>query len=143
MNFLEQIIFPLFILWALGAILAFFRRDLDFIWKAFFLLIFFFYFILFYEDIFRGYFRLINSYPHELIGYISGIGKVYFFALLFLWPITLIRIFYSASGHLSHLSIRVLVYSTLFYWFCYGIWLVFHNQMDRFFSYKLIEFLKL
>ena len=74
MAFIDQITLPLFILWIIGLILSFFRRDLDFLWKAFFLLIFMFYVIQFHEELFAGYYRFKYNYAKEIVNWIYGIG---------------------------------------------------------------------
>ena len=71
MAFIDQITLPLFILWIIGLILSFFRRDLDFLWKAFFLLIFMFYVIQFHEELFAGYYRFKYNYAKEIVNWIG------------------------------------------------------------------------
>ena len=70
MTFIDQIILPIFILWLIGIILSFFKRDLEFLWKAFFLLFFLFYVIQFHEELFLGFYRFKYNYAKEIVGWI-------------------------------------------------------------------------
>ncbi|MEM7181541.1 MAG: hypothetical protein AAF518_11555 [Spirochaetota bacterium] len=142
-SFLEQIALPMFVFWGIGLVLSFFRSSIELIWKAFFLLIYFFYFSLFYGEISQGYQRLVNNYPYEIVNYIYGLGKTYFYTLLLLWPLVLIRIYYSASEILSYAIIKALVLATLVYWAGFAIWLVFYKQITYFLETRLVELLRL
>lgn len=142
-SFLGQVALPLFIIWAIALILSFFRREIEFIWKAFFTLIFFFYVILFYQEIMASYVRLVHDYPYEIRNYIYGIGKAYFFALIILWPLVLLRIYYSASDYLSERIIKTMVMATMFYWAGFSIWLIFHKNISYFLENRFVEWIKL
>ena len=142
MTFIEQIISPLFILWIIGLILSFFRRDLEFLWKAFFLLIFLFYVIQFHEELFAGYYRFKYNYAKEIVNWIYGIGKASYYFILISWPITLTRIYYSASGILSDISIRIQVIVTVLYWFLFLIYSNFQVRIDNFLLNTLVHFLR-
>lgn len=142
MTFIEQIIAPIFILWFIGLILSFFRRDLEFLWKAFFLLIFLFYVIQFHEEIFAAYYRFKYNYAKEIVNWIYGIGKATYYFLFISWALTLIRIYYSASGFLSELMIRIQVIITLLYWVLFYIYTLFQLRIDNFLLNTLVNFLR-
>ena len=108
-------------------------NDLEFLWKAFFLLIFLFYVIQFHEEIFAAYYRFKYNYAKEVVNWIYGIGKATYYFLFISWAITLIRIYYSASGFLSELTIRIQVIITLLYW------VLFNFLNTRCFDLKILE----
>ena len=142
MTFIDQIILPIFILWLIGIILSFFKRDLEFLWKAFFLLFFLFYVIQFHEELFLGFYRFKYNYAKEIVGWIYGIGKASYFFLLLSWPISLIRIYYSASGYLSEITIRIQVIVTVVYWILFYMYTLFQFRIDNFLMNTLVNFLR-
>lgn len=142
MTFIDQITLPIFILWIIGVTLSFFRKDLDFLWKAFFLLIFLFYVIQFHEEIFAGFYRFKYNYAKEIVNWIYGIGKACYYFLFLSWPISLIRIYYSASGYLSDVTIKLQVLLTVVYWFLFYFYSLFQNQIDNFMFNTLVHFLR-
>lgn len=142
MTFIEQITLPIFIVWIVGLLLAFFRRDLEFLWKAFFLLIFLFYVIQFHEDLFSAYYRLKYNYAKELVGWIYGLGKATYYMLLLTWPLSLIRIYYSAAGYLSEITIRIQITVNVIYWMGFYIYTVFQARIDNFLMNTLVQFLR-
>ena len=142
-SFLQQIALPMFIFWGLALVLSFFRSSIELIWKAFFLLIYLFYFILFYAEIANGYQRLVNNYPYEIVNYVYGLGKTYFYTLLLLWPLVLIRIYYSASEALSHAIIKTMILATILYWLGFSMWLLFYKQITYFLETRLVELLRI
>ncbi len=142
MTFIEQITLPIFILWVIGLILSFFRKDLDFLWKAFFLLIFMFYVIQFHEELFASFYRFKYNYAKEIVSWIYGLGKATYYFLLISWPLSLIRIYYSATDYLSELTIRIQVIITVAYWFSFYIYTLFQARIDNFLLNTLVHFLR-
>ncbi len=142
MTFIDQITLPIFILWIIGLILSFFRKDLDFLWKAFFLLIFMFYVIQFHEELFAAFYRFKYNYAKEIVNWIYGMGKATYYFLLISWPLSLIRIYYSATGYLSELTIRIQVIITVAYWFSFYLYTLFQIKIDNFLLNTLVHFLR-
>ncbi|MCB1190006.1 MAG: hypothetical protein H7A23_12715 [Leptospiraceae bacterium] len=143
MTIIDQITLPIFIFWGIGLILVFFRRDLDLLWKSLFLLIYAFYILQFFPEILLGYQRLVGNYPKEIVSWIKGIGKVFYYFLLIVWPVLLVRVFYSASGYLSFLTIRLMVFATFLYWVLFYCFVFFSAEINNFFNITLIRFLTL
>lgn len=142
MTFIEQISIPIFVLWIIGLVLVAFRKDLDYLYKSIFLLVFAFYVIVFFPDLARSYYRIKENYPIEIRNWIYGLGKLYFYFLLVLWPVTLIRVFYSASGYLSHVAIKTLIGFTVFYWILFGFWLLWQQPIDNFLNNQFLQIIK-
>ena len=132
LTFIDQIILPLFIIWGIALVLSLFREDTEFLWKIIFLFIYVFYFFQFLPEITISMNRLIKSYPYEIVNWLSGFGKMFYFFLLVIWPVMLLRFFYSASGHISKASIAALISATLLYWIAFFIWSVYHDQIQLF-----------
>jgi len=132
MSLLDQIVFPVFFSWMIGLFLVSFRKDVDFLWKVTFLFIFVFYFFQFYPDFIKSYERLAKNYPAEIIQWIYGLGKASYYFLLIVWPVSLIRMFYSGSESLSRTLIVVLISSTMIFWIGFFFWSKYETEIDSF-----------
>ncbi len=143
MELIDQIVFPLFLVWMVGIFLLSFRRDIDYYYKITFLFIFVFYGFQFYPDLVKAYERLAGNYPAEIVSWFYGLGKITFYFLLILWPVSLIRIFYSASDNLSRALVNVLVSVTLLYWIGFFLCAKFEAEVDSFFHGTFIRWITL
>lgn len=132
MDFMDQFIFPLFLIWMVGIFLLSFRREIDYYYKITFLFIFVFYGFQFYPDIVKAYERFVNNYPAEIVNWLYGFGKITFYFLLILWPVSLIRIFYSASDNLSRTLMNIMISVTLMYWIGFFLCVKFEVEIDTF-----------
>ncbi|EMF42332.1 hypothetical protein LEP1GSC148_2128 [Leptospira interrogans serovar Canicola str. LT1962] len=85
---LEQIVFPIFLFWFCGLTLVLFRSDFEFVWKIVFVFVFIFYFFQYFPELKTSYERLTQSYPVEIVSWVYGIGKGFYFFFCFygLWP---------------------------------------------------------
>ncbi|MBE7411628.1 MAG: hypothetical protein L6Q54_03400 [Leptospiraceae bacterium] len=133
MELIEKIVFPLFLIWAIGIFLLSFRKEIDYYYKITFLFIFVFYGFQFYPDLVKAYDRLEKNYTIEIVSWLYGFGKVTFYFLLILWPVSLVRIFYSASETLSRTLIHILISVTLLYWIGFFLYIKFETEVDLFF----------
>ncbi|EMI70070.1 hypothetical protein [Leptospira noguchii] len=138
---LEQIVFPIFLFWFCGLTLVLFRSDFEFVWKIVFVFVFIFYFFQYFPELKTSYERLTQSYPVEIVSWIYGIGKGFYFFLLFLWPVSLLRIFYSASPQIGRSLAKTLVSATLFYWCVFLLYSHFSTEVDSFFNTTFLKFL--
>ncbi|AAN48000.1 hypothetical protein ACO2J1_05130 [Leptospira interrogans] len=138
---LEQIVFPIFLFWFCGLTLVLFRSDFEFVWKIVFVFVFIFYFFQYFPELKTSYERLTQSYPVEIVSWVYGIGKGFYFFLLFLWPVALLRIFYSASPQIGRSLAKTLVSATLFYWCGFLLYNHFSNEVDNFFNTTFLKFL--
>ncbi|XDD49221.1 hypothetical protein AB3N59_12450 [Leptospira sp. WS92.C1] len=139
---LEQIVFPIFLFWFCGLTLVLFRSDFEFVWKIIFVFVFIFYFFQYFPELKSSYERLTKSYPAEILAWIYGLGRGIYFFLLFLWPVSLLRIFYSASSQTSKSLAKILVSFTLIYWGGLILYTNFSLEVDGFFNGTFLKFLK-
>ncbi len=143
MNFMESIIFPLFLFWVIGLGYSFFRVELEIYIKLFSILIFFFFVYLFHDELILGFARLKKSYSKEIVSWIYGFSKVSYFYLILAWPLTLIRIFFSAAHSVSRLNLLILIYFTIFYFSSSIIYSNFQLKIDHFLQNFLVQFLSI
>lgn len=141
MELIDQIVFPLFLIWMIGLFLISFSKEIDYYYKITFLFIFVFYFFQFYPDFVKAYERFSKNYPKEIISWFYGIGKITFYFLLILWPVSLIRVFYSASQTLSRSLLNVLISITMIYWIGFFLWAKYETEVDRFFNGTFIRWI--
>lgn len=139
---LEQIVFPIFLFWFCGLTLVLFRSDFEFVWKIIFVFVFIFYFFQYFPELKASYERLTASYPVEILSWIYGVGKGFYFFLWFLWPVALFRIFYSASPQVSKSVAKALVSVTLIYWGGFILYNNFSPEVDGFLNTTFLKFLK-
>lgn len=138
MNLIDQIVFPLFILWFVALILVMFRKDLDLHWKISFVFCFAFYVVLFGKEWSSALERLEKNPIFEIREWIYGIPKVIFYMLFFLWPYTLLRIFYSSSEIYNKQIAYLLVTVTIVYWFLFWLYFQFKEPIDSFLENEFI-----
>ena len=141
MNLIESIIFPLFVFWIIGLIYSFFREELEIHLKFFSILIFFFYVFLFQDELILGFARLKKSYAKEIVSWVYGFSKISYFYLLLAWPLTLIRIFFSAAHTVSKLNLFILISFTVFYFLASLIYSNLQAPIDHFLQNFLVQFL--
>ncbi|MCC5814647.1 MAG: hypothetical protein JJT78_07820 [Leptospira sp.] len=139
MTFIDQIVLPVFIIWFLGLVLVFFRKDIDLHWKISFLFLFIVYFVVFGREWSAALDRLEEQPSWEIRNWIYGIGKALFYFLFILWPITLIRLFYSSSKELARLTSSIIVSVTVVYWFLFWLYFRFQESVDGFFYGRFLE----
>ncbi|PJZ49785.1 hypothetical protein [Leptospira saintgironsiae] len=140
-SLLQQIVFPIFLIWFVGLTFVLIRNDIEIIWKIATFFIFVFYFFQFFPELKEAYERLSKSYPSEILSWLYGIPRAIYFFLLFLWPIAVVRMYYSASPVLANMTARTLVAATLAYWIFFLIYHQFTGQIDEFFKTKFIEWI--
>lgn len=126
------------ITWFLGLVLVFFRRDLELHWKISFLFLFIVYAIVFGREWSAGLDRLEENPGWEIRNWIYGIGKSLFYFLFMLWPITLVRLFYSGSKELARLTSSILVSITVVYWLLFWLYYRFRESIDHFFNGRFV-----
>jgi uncharacterized membrane protein YfcA len=138
-TWIDQIVFPVFILWFVGIILVLFRKDLEILWKVSFLFLFVVYLILFGKEWSLALDRLESNPGWEIRNYIYGMGKAIFYFLFILWPITMIRLYYTGSKELAKHTASLLVTITIIYWMLFWLYFHFMYEVDEFFSGRFQE----
>lgn len=138
---MDQIIFPIFLIWFVGLTLVLIRNDIEIIWKIATFFVFIFYFFQFFPELKESYGRLSKSYPAEILSWFYGVPRAVYFFLLFLWPIAVIRMYYTASPTLANLTAKMLVGATLIYWILFLAYHQFSAQIDTFLSTKFLDWI--
>lgn len=131
MNLLETLAFPVLFVWFVGLLLTLFRKDLEPHWKFFFFLVFCFYMVQFFPEFWLGVGRFQQNPKEEILIWISALGNALYVFLFFLWPLVLIRIYYSASNQLSKTLIPVLAYGTVIYWAVFFLWSLYSKEFSE------------
>jgi uncharacterized membrane protein YfcA len=139
LTWIDQIVVPIFLIWFIGLILVFFRKNLDLHWKFSFLFIFVIYIIVFGKEWSQALDRLEANPGWEVRNWIYGLGKALFYFLFILWPISLVRMFYSTSRELVVLTSNILVTVTISYWFLFWLYFQFQSEIDQFFMTRFME----
>ncbi len=140
MNFIEETILPVFLVWFSALILVMFRGDLDLHWKISLFLCFVVYLIVFSPEWSRALDRLEEHPGFEIRNWIRGVGKLTFYFLFLLWPVTLIRIYYSVSGELAKEAAAILTGATVGFWFLFWLYFQFQETCEEFLNQTLIEY---
>ncbi|EPG66529.1 hypothetical protein [Leptospira wolffii] len=140
-SFLDQIVFPIFLLWFVGLTLVLIRNDIEIIWKIATFFVFVFYFFQFFPELKESYGRLSKSYPTEILNWFYGVPRAVYFFLLFVWPIAVIRMYYTASPTLANLSAKMLVGATLVYWILFLAYHQFTAPIDDFLRVKFVDWI--
>lgn len=130
MTLLETVAFPVLFIWFVGLLLTLFRRDLEPHWKFFFFLVFCFYLVQFFPEFWEGVTRWKENPKAEALLWISAMGNSIYVFLFFLWPLVLIRIYYSASNNLSKTLIPALAYGTVLYWALFFLWTMYSKEFN-------------
>ncbi len=138
-SWIDQIVFPVFLIWFVGLILVLFRKDLEILWKVSFLFLFVVYLILFGKEWSASLDRLEENPGWEIRNYIYGSGKAIFYFLFILWPITMVRLFYTGSRELAKHTASLMSTVTILYWFGFWMYYQFMNEIDHFFSGRFQE----
>lgn len=131
MNLLDILAFPTLFIWFVGLLLTFFRRDLEPHWKFFFFLVFCFYLVQFFPEFRSGIDRWKANPKEEVLTWIFAMGNATYVFLFFLWPLVLVRIYYSASNQLSQTLIPILAYGTVVYWVLFFLWSYYSKEWNQ------------
>ncbi len=134
MPIIDQIAFPILFFWFLGLMLSFFRKDLEPHWKFFFFLVFCFYLVQFFPEFIAGINRWKLDPKKEILLWLEGISKALYVFLFLLWPLVLIRIFYTSANNLSKTVIPLLAYTTIAYWALFLVWSLYSKEWSDFFQ---------
>ncbi|MDF3818280.1 hypothetical protein P3G55_00125 [Leptospira sp. 96542] len=130
MNLIETLALPVLFIWFVGLLLSLFRKDLEPHWKFFFFLVFCFYMVQFFPEFWEGVGRFKLNPKQELLGWISALANTTYVFLFFLWPLVLIRIYYSASNNLSKSLIPAMAYGTVIYWALFFLWTYYSKEFN-------------
>ncbi|WCL50520.1 hypothetical protein [Leptospira sp. GIMC2001] len=140
LGWLDLVVFPIFLTWFIGLILVLFRKDIEIQWKISFIFLFVVYMVVFGKEWANGLDRLEANPGWEIRSWIYSIGKLTFYFLFLIWPITMIRMFYSVSREWVSRTASLLITITVIFWFFFWLYYQFQLEVDKFFDTRFLEF---
>lgn len=130
-------IFMFIVIWGMSAVFLWFRPRLEIFWKITATLIFLFYVWFFWTEINRGYQAFSAAWYEASIYFIKEVIALVFVNLFFLWPVTLILIFYKANDMGAEKLLKFMCVLTLVLWIVFLAYVYFNQGVDRFLIEKL------
>ncbi len=132
-------IFMFVCLWGIGIMLLWFRRNIEMFWKIVATLILGFYIWFFFEEISRGYaaFMAAEGWQKVTINFLKELTAIIYSTLFFLWPLSLIIIFYKSSEAGAQRLLKFMCIVTLTIWIIYVIYAYYDKGLNDFIEKNL------
>lgn len=126
-------------LWGITVILLWFRRNIEIFWKIVATLILGFYIWFFFEEISTGYISFFKTteWYNVTLNFLTELTAVTFTNLFFLWPLSLIIIFYKADDMGAEKLLKFMCILTLILWIIYVIYVFYNKGINEFFNKNL------
>lgn len=132
-------VFLFIALWGLSIVFLWFRPRIELFWKIVATLIFIFYVWFFFEEISKGYNSLLADWYIVTIDFIRELIALVFVNLFFLWPLSLILIFYKSNEVGAERMLRFMCLLTLILWVIFVVYVYYNKGIDEFLYEKLKE----
>ena len=132
-------VFLFIALWGLSIVFLWFRPRIELFWKIIATLIFVFYVWFFFEEISRGYNSLLDDWYIVTIDFVRELIALVFVNLFFLWPLSLILIFYKSNEVGAERMLRFMCLLTLILWVIFVVYVYYNKGIDDFLYEKLKE----
>ncbi len=132
-------VFLFIALWGLSIVLLWFRPRIELFWKIIATLIFFFYVWFFFEEISKGYNSLLTDWYVVTIDFVRELIALVFVNLFFLWPLSLILIFYKSNEVGAERMLKFMCLLTLILWVIFVVYVYYNKGIDEFLYEKLKE----
>lgn len=132
-------VFIFIALWGLSIVFLWFRPRIELFWKIIATLIFIFYVWFFFEEISRGYNSLLDDWYIVTIDFVRELIALVFVNLFFLWPLSLILIFYKSNEVGAERMLRFMCLLTLILWVIFVVYVYYNKGIDAFLYEKLKE----
>lgn len=120
------------ILWGIGMLLLWFRPRVEVFWKIIASLIFGFYLWFFFSEITQG----LDAFQKEWYGFTLNFLKEFlvlaFVNLFFIWPLSLVIIFYKADDLGAERLLKVVSLCTMLLWILFILYFFFNKGVDNF-----------
>jgi hypothetical protein len=132
-------VFMFICLWSIGIMLLWFRRSIEIFWKIVATLILAFYIWFFFEEISKGYvsFASTAQWYKATISFLTELTAIIFTNLFFLWPLTLIIIFYKADDIGALRLLKLMCILTLILWIIFVIYIYYDKGLNEFINKNL------
>jgi hypothetical protein len=132
-------IFFFITLWGFTLAFLWFRPRVEIFWKIVATILFLFYVWFFWEEIMKGYHSFTLSWYNVLVDFLKELVALVFVNLFFLWPLTLIIIFYKADEMGAERLLKFMCVLTLVLWVIFVIYVYHDKGIDKFLYQNLKE----
>jgi hypothetical protein len=132
-------IFIFIALWGFSVAFLWFRPRIEVSWKIIATLIFAFYIRFFFEEILSGFDALSSDWYLAAVNFLKELVALVFVNLFFLWPISLIIIFYKSDDIGSERILKFMCLLTVALWAIFLAYVYHSRGIDDFLYHKLKE----
>ncbi|MFH0976822.1 MAG: hypothetical protein V1874_13640 [Spirochaetota bacterium] len=121
-------------LWTIGIMLLWFRRNIEIFWKIVATLILGFYIWFFFEEISKGYASFIGATAwHKVaINFLTELTAIIFTNLFFLWPLSLVIVFYKSDEVGAGRLLKFMCIVTLILWVIFIVYVFYDKGLNEF-----------
>lgn len=132
-------VFMFIVIWGFSAALLWFRPRIELFWKIIATVIFAFYVWFFFDEISKGYLSLLSDWYVVSVDFLKELIALVFVNLFFLWPVSLIIIFYKANEVGAEKLLKFMCILTLALWVVFVMYVYYNKGIDEFLYDKLKE----
>ncbi|MBN1531687.1 MAG: hypothetical protein JXA20_03410 [Spirochaetes bacterium] len=120
--FIVKSFFIFLALWGIGVVLLWFRPRIEIFWKIIATLIFLFYLWFFFDEIRSGVAQFTDQWAAFSVHFLKELTVLVFVNLFFIWPLSLILIFYKADDIGAERLLKFICLLTLVLWIVFIIY---------------------
>jgi hypothetical protein len=132
-------VFMFVVIWGFSVALLWFRPRIELFWKIIATVIFAFYVWFFFDEISKGYLSLLSDWYLVSVDFLKELIALVFVNLFFLWPVSLIIIFYKANEVGAEKLLKFMCILTLALWVIFVMYVYYNKGIDEFLYDKLKE----
>ena len=124
--------FIFLVFWCIGITMLWFRPRIEMVWKIIATVILLFYIWFFWDEIGRGYNSFTAGWYVSILNFLRELLALVFINLFFIWPLSLILIFYKADSVGAEKLLKFLCVLTLVLWVIFIVYFFFSKGIDEF-----------
>ncbi len=124
-------VFMFLCLWGICAAALWFRPSIEIFWKILATCILLFYIYFFNDELLIGYHSFLKDWYVLFADFFKELITLTFVCLFFLWPVTLIIIFYKADDTGAEKLLKFMCILTLVIWIVFVIFVFYDKGIDR------------
>lgn len=132
-------VFLFVVFWGIGIAMLWFRPRVEIIWKIIATVILLFYIWFFFDEIRGGYASFAAGWYGFSLNFLKELLSLVFVNLFFIWPLSLVIIFYKADAIGAEKLLKFLCVLTLVLWVVFIIYFFFSKGIDEFMFKNLKE----
>jgi len=129
-SLLIKSVFLFMVVWGVGIILLWFRPRMEIVWKGIATAIFGFYLWFFFDELSSGYAAFTADWFGTIVNFLKELLSLVFVNLFFIWPLSLVLIFYKADAIGAEKLLRFLCILTLVLWVAFVVYFFFSSGID-------------